>query len=122
MPFMRLMGQLRELPARIAAMPRKPTPPVPEALTGEQYRQAFLLIDEKAGVEFVIGMIGKFTSPIQMEFRRFDPSEFAAFAEPGYGKVALNFLVLPYGTGRSLLCTETRTATTTDPVSASRFR
>jgi hypothetical protein len=43
----------------------------------------------------VIGMIGKFMSPTQMEFRRFDPSEFAAFAEPGYGKGALNFLVLP---------------------------
>jgi len=72
-------------------------------------------------VKFVIGMIGKVMSPTEMEFRRFDPSEFAAFAEPGYGKVALNFLVLPYGTGRSLLCAETRTATT-DPVSASRFR
>jgi hypothetical protein len=64
-----------------------------------------------------MGMIGKFMSPAQMEFRRFDPPEFAGFSEPGYGKVAFNFLVLPYGTGRSLLCTETRTATT-DAVSA----
>lgn len=120
-PFMRMMGQLRQLPVRIAAIPRKAAPPAPEALTGEQYRDAFLLIDEEPGVEFVIGMIGKFMSPTQMEFRRFDPPDFAAFAEPGYGKVAVNFLVLPYGTGRSLLCTETRTATT-DPVSASRFR
>jgi hypothetical protein len=120
-PFMRMMGQLRQLPVRIAAIPQKAAPPAPEALTGEQYRDAFLLIDEEPGVEFVIGMIGKFMSPTQMEFRRFDPPDFAAFAEPGYGKVAVNFLVLPYGTGRSLLCTETRTATT-DPVSASRFR
>lgn len=35
--------------------------------------------------------------------------------------MALNFLVQPYGTGRSLLTTETRTATT-DPVSRTRFR
>lgn len=119
--FMRLMGQLRQLPVRIAAIPRMAAPPAPEALAREQYRDAFLLIDEEPGVEFVIGMIGKFMSPTQMEFRRFDPPDFAAFAEPGYGKVAVNFLVLPYGTGRSLLCTETRTATT-DPVSASRFR
>ena len=118
---MRLMGQLRELPARIAAIPRKSAPPAPEALTSEQYRDAFLLIGEEPGSEFVIGMIGKFMSPTQLEFRRFDPPEFAAFAEPGYGKVATSFLVLPYGTGRSLLCTETRT-TTTDAVSASRFR
>jgi hypothetical protein len=102
-------------------MPRKATPPAPRALTSEQYRQAFLLIGEEPGAEFVIGMIGEFMSPTQMEFRRFDPAEFATFAEPGYGKVATGFLVLPYGTGRSLLCTETRTAST-DPVSARRFR
>ena len=52
-----------------------------------------------------------------MEFRRFNPPDFATFAEPGYGKLALDFLVLPYGTRRSPLCTEMRTATT-DPVSA----
>lgn len=46
------------------------------------------------------------------ESHRFGPPQFAAFDEPGYGKVATGFLVLPYGTGRSLLCTETRTATT----------
>ena len=62
-------------------------------------------------------MIGKFMSPAQLEFRRFDPPRFAGFGEPGYGKVATSFLVLPYGTQRCLLCTETRTATT-DPASA----
>jgi hypothetical protein len=35
--------------------------------------------------------------------------------------VATSFLVLPYGTRRSLLCTETRTVTT-DPASARQFR
>ena len=43
------------------------------------------------------------------------------FGEPGYGKVATSFLVLPYRLGRSLLCTETRAAAT-DPVSARQFR
>jgi hypothetical protein len=57
-PFMRLMGQLRELPVRIAAIPRKAAPPAPGALTGEQYRDAFLAIGEEPGLEFVIGMIG----------------------------------------------------------------
>jgi hypothetical protein len=66
-------------------------------------------------------MIGKFMSPTQMEFHRFDPPQFAGFGEPGYGKVVISFLVLPYGSGRSLLCTETRTATT-DLASARRFR
>jgi hypothetical protein len=120
-PFMQLMVRLRELPARLGRPSRRAVPPAAEALTSEQYQQAFLLIDEQPGVEFVIGMIGKFMSPGQMEFHRFDPPQFAAFDEPGYGKVATDFLVLPYGTGRSLLCTETRTATT-DPASARRFR
>jgi hypothetical protein len=120
-PFMQLMVRLRDLPARLGRAPRRAIQPVSEALTSEQYRQAFLLIDEEPGTEFVIGMIGKFMSPTQMEFHRFDPPQFAGFGEPGYGKVATSFLVLPYGSGRSLLCTETRTATT-DPASARRFR
>ena len=118
---MQLMVRLRDLPARLGRAPRRAIEPVSEELTSEQYRQAFLLIDEEPGTEFVIGMIGKFMSPTQMEFHRFDPPQFAGFGEPGYGKVATSFLVLPYGTGRSLLCTETRTATT-DPASARRFR
>jgi len=120
-PFMQLMVRLRDLPARLGRAPRPAIEPVSEDLTSEQYRQAFLLIDEEPGTEFVIGMIGKFMSPTQMEFHRFDPPQFAGFGEPGYGKVATSFMVLPYGSGLSLLCTETRTATT-DPASARRFR
>lgn len=119
-PFMQLMVRLRDLPVRLRRRSRRAARPAPEELSTWQYRQAFLLIDEEPGAEFVIGMIGKFMSPIQLEFRRFDPPEFAGFGEPGYGKVATDFLVVPYGTGRSLLCTETRTATT-DPASALQF-
>jgi hypothetical protein len=117
-PFMSLMGKARGLPARFGRSGRGA--PAPEALSAEQYREAFLPIAEQPGVEVVLGMIGKFMTPTQMEFRRFQAAEFAGFDQPGYGKVAFNFLVLPYGAGRCLLCTETRTATT-DPVSARRF-
>jgi hypothetical protein len=120
-PFMQVMVRLRDLPAQLGRRPRRAIAAAPGPLTSEQYRQAFLLIDEEPGAEFVIGMIGKFMTPTQMEFRRFDPPQFAGFGEPGYGKVAISFLVLPYGTRRSLLCTETRTATT-DPASARQFR
>jgi hypothetical protein len=74
---------------------------------------------EQPGREFVVAMIGKFSSPRELEFRRFEPAEFACFAEAGFGKVAASFLVLPYGDSRALLCTETRTATT-DPDTARR--
>jgi hypothetical protein len=118
---MRLMGQARALPARLAARHRDGGTPAPERLPADRAGEAFLPLDEQPGVEFVVGMIGKFMSATQLEFRRFEPAEFAGFTEPGFGKVAVGFLVLPYGASWSLLCTETRTATT-DPVSARRFR
>ena len=93
----------------------------PEALSSGQYRDAFLALAEEPGVEFVIGVIGKFSAPTELEFRRFRPAEFAGFAEPGSGKVAISFLVLPYGASRSLLCTDTRTAIT-GAETARRFR
>ena len=128
-PFMQLMSWMRALPARIGSRHRPGTgsqPEVlssdqPEALSSEQYRDAFLALAEEPGVEFVIGVIGKFSSPAELEFRRFQPAEFAGFAEPGFGKVAISFLVVPYGASRSLLCTETRTAIT-DAETARRFR
>jgi hypothetical protein len=120
-PFMRLMGQARALPARVAARHRDGGRPAPQTLAADQAGQAFLPLDEEPGAEFVVGMIGKFMSATQLEFREFQPAEFAGFTEPGYGKVAVGFLVLPYGETRSLLCTETRTVTT-DPASARRFR
>jgi hypothetical protein len=120
-PLMRLMNQARAVPARIAARRRGSGPPAPQAMPADQAGEAFLPLAEEPGVEFVVGMIGKFMAASQLEFRRFQPAEFPGFIEPGYGKVAVGFLVLPYGPGRSLLCTETRTATT-DPESARRFR
>lgn len=113
LPVLRVAGQLRELVARrsgrVASGAR------------QDFGRAFLPIAEEPGTEFVVGMIGKFMTASQLEYRQFDPPDFAGFAEPGYGKVAVGFLVLPYGEKRSLLCTETRTVTT-DPLSARQFR
>ena len=72
-------------------------------------------------MEYVVGMVGRFMTARQLEFRRIEPAQFAGFADVGYGKVALNFRVQPYGESRSLLSTETRTVTT-DPVSRAQFR
>jgi hypothetical protein len=47
-------------------------------------------------------------------------SEFAAFDDPGYTKVAFTIRAEPYGANRTLVTTETRTATT-DPVSRRQF-
>ena len=49
-----------------------------------------------------------------------EAGRFAAFDTPGYVKVAFNIRVEPYGSGRALITTETRTAAT-DPASLRRF-
>ncbi len=49
------------------------------------------------------------------------PTEFAAFDEPGFAKIALSLRVQPYGAEASILTLETRVAVT-DPVSLKRFQ
>ena len=115
-PLMVVLGKLRALPARLRRQPARP-----EALSADEATEAFVVLDEESGREYVVGMVGKFMTPTELEFRRTEPAEFAGFAEPGFGKCALNFRVVPYGADASLLSTETRTATT-DPESAARFR
>lgn len=48
------------------------------------------------------------------------PDEFAAFDDPGWGRIAAKFTLRPYGEGRTLLSYEARTATNDDD-SAKRF-
>ena len=69
--------------------------------------------------EIAFGAVGKFWKS-SIEWRDVDPGEFAGFDEPGWGKIAANFAVQPYGDGRSLLTYECRTATT-DEASSRRF-
>ena len=120
-PAMQLMGWVRALPARVSARHRPGGATAPQTSSADHAEEAFVPVAEQPGREFVVAMIGKFSSPRELEFRRFEPAEFAGFAEAGFGKVAVSFLVLPYGASRALLCTETRTATT-DPDTARRFQ
>ena len=115
-PLMRVLGRLRALPARLSS-----GDPGPDTMSADEASDAFVVLDEAPGTEFVVGMVGKFATARQLEFRRIEPAEFAGFAEPGYGKAAVNFRVEPYGEGRSVLTTETRTRMT-DPASATQFR
>jgi len=82
-------------------------------ITAWRRNDAFVVLADDGEAEFVVGMVGKFMTPTQLEFRRIEPGEFATFSEPGYGKVALNFRVRPYGRSRSLF--EHGDPVTTDP-------
>ena len=80
------------------------------------------LLGEQPGVELVLGQIGRPWQPTEMgSGPEVAPCEFAAFAEPGFAKIALSLRVQPYGTSSTILTLETRVALT-DAESLRRFR
>jgi hypothetical protein len=79
----------------------------------------WLSLGERDGSELAFGAVGKFWRP-NIEWHQVLLADFAAFDEPGWGKIACNFTVRPYGDNRTLLTYECRTATT-DPASRRTF-
>jgi hypothetical protein len=68
---------------------------------------AWVPLGERADRELAFGAVGKVWQP-SIDWRRVEPEEFAAFAEPGWAKVAAALCVLPYGEEHCLLTYETR--------------
>jgi hypothetical protein len=118
---------VRGVPARLGARlgrkgPDKPPPPR-LTLTGDGLGlEGWLSLGESAEREIAFGAVGRFWQPdIQWyDVSTMTPQQFAAFAEPGWGRIAANFSLRPYGTPRTLASYEARTATG-DPESARRF-
>ncbi|AQT82655.1 hypothetical protein B1R94_08350 [Mycolicibacterium litorale] len=79
----------------------------------------WLVLGERPGAEIAFGAVGRFWQPV-IEWRSVEAGAFPGFDEPGWGKIAANFSVLPYGPDRTLLSYECRTATT-DPASRRSF-
>ena len=85
-------------------------------------RTGFLLLGESPGHEIVFSTVVQPWKAVTDDepAPQAEPGRFAAFDTPGYVKVAFNIRVEPYGSGRALITTETRTAAT-DPTSLRRF-
>jgi hypothetical protein len=120
----RVLLELRSLPNRLQrTLKGQPTVSArPPLNLDDMERVGFLLLGERPGHEIVFGSVVQpwkavtdNDAPSQVEADRF-----ATFDTPGYVKVAFNIRVEPYGSGRSLITTETRTAAT-DPASLHRF-
>lgn len=80
----------------------------------------FVELDRDPPKSITIGLIGQFwklTGGVDVEVD--GPAEFDAFAEPGYVKTAMDFIVEPYGTGARV--TTTTANTTTSPDAATKF-
>jgi hypothetical protein len=109
-PLLSASMWLRGLPARLR---RQPPPPLEELrLSGDgPGLPGWVNLGERSGSEVVFGAVGKFWQPT-IEWRDVPQDRFASFAEPGYGKIACNFTVRPYGERRSLVSYECRVATT----------
>lgn len=100
---------MRGLPARLAH--EAPAPP-PRLVLGEgDELPGWVVLGEQPDRELVFGAVGKFWQP-NIEWHDLDAEAFPEFAEPGWGKIAANFSVLPYGEGSTLLSYECRTLTT----------
>ncbi len=119
MPLARMLFAVRSIPAYLAGRRG-----LPVADTGSLYRRmldlGFVPIGDESGRELVVGGIGQMFRVSDGRTPAFcDASEFVAFGEPGYAKVAMNFSVWPVGSG-SELRTETRVLAT-DAASCRRF-
>jgi hypothetical protein len=114
-------GSLRMLPERRHnrrhGPPRRPT-----RLTADDLEagSAWTLLGDRPGGEFALGVAGKFWKPV-IAWRRVAAEDFAAFEEPGFGKLVLAVSVVPYGPHRALVTVHTRIRLT-DPESWLKFR
>jgi len=109
----RLRWVLKGQPARTARPPLN---------LDDMKRVGFLLLGERPGHEIVFGSVVQPWKAVTDDgpSPQVEADQFATFDTPGYVKVAFNIRVEPYGSRRSLITTETRTAAT-DPASLRRF-
>lgn len=105
---------LRGLPARLTG---KSAPPPATLVIRDGGLPGWLVLGQD-DQEIAFGAVGVFWRPV-IEWREVSVEEFADFDEPGWGKIAANFSVLPYG-DQTLLSYECRTGTT-DSVSRQCF-
>jgi hypothetical protein len=100
---------LRGLPARLKG---GPPPPAPASLRldGDVPLEGWLGLGRREQRELALGAVGRFWQPDITWRTVADAAEFAALDEPGWGRIAANFSLRPYGSGRTLLSYEARTA------------
>jgi hypothetical protein len=102
----------RGVPARLKGV----TPPELDSMrladafdSGEMALPGWLVLGEEPGRELAFGAVGRFWQP-DIEWRDVPRDAFDDFAEPGWGKIAAGFSVLPYGGDRALLTYACRVA------------
>ncbi len=113
-PILTASMWLRGLPARLTG---RATPVSPQLVISNGGLPGWLVLGE-TDRELVFGAVGRFWQPV-IEWRKVSNADFVDFDDPGWGKIAANFTVTPYGRN-ALVSYECRT-TTTDPLSQRQF-
>ncbi|MDZ4270720.1 MAG: hypothetical protein U1D00_34475 [Mycobacterium sp.] len=116
-PLLDLSMWLRGLPARLSGHAPSRLPRL--VIDQDMGLEGWTFLGEQPDREVTFGAVGRFWQP-NIEWRDVSATDFRTFDEPGWGKIAANFSVLPYGTSATLLTYECRTVTT-DPDSRRRF-
>lgn len=88
-------------------------PPEPERLrlADMPTHGEWVLLGENGPVEIAFGVIGRFWGG-HTTWEQIDARDFASFDRPGFGKIACNFSLRPYGTRHTLVSYEARTKAT----------
>ncbi|ODR08730.1 hypothetical protein BHQ21_06040 [Mycobacterium sherrisii] len=116
-PLLAASMWIRVVPARLRG---KAAPAPPRLVIADNAGlPGWLLLGELPDRELAFGAVGKFWQPV-IEWRDVASADFRGFAEPGWGKIAANFSVVPYGERHTLLSYQCRTVTT-DPGSRQKF-
>lgn len=110
-PLVRTLFALRSLPALLGGKGLRRGGGLGTTMD-RLLRNGFVLLDERAPHEFVLGLVGRFWTPAG-GVERLHPAEYAVFDKPGMAVAAWNFTVLPTDEG-SLVATETRVRCTDD--------
>ena len=108
-----LIRRARGLPTRVVA-------PAHAGFDDMLATKAWVLLAEEPGRDLVLGLLWPFGRAVP-RIPAVDPSQWAAFTEPGYAKVVWSLSVHSFGAGRTLVISEARTAAT-DGRTARRFR
>lgn len=108
---------LRTLPERLRGGGRRGARA--RAFIDSALEQGWRILEEEPGRQLVMGAVTRPWEPV-VRFRGLSGAEFAAFAEPGFARIAWSIAAAEAGPGRTRLAIETRVQTT-DPASRRKF-
>jgi len=123
-PVIRAIIEARGVPARVTELLPGHRPARRAGRStyrlGEMSQHGWLQLGETPHVEMALGMVGRPWTKGATPSTPVTPETFRDFAEPGFAKIATSFRVAPYGSGSTILTTETRVVLT-DPESRRQF-